>query len=66
MAKKRKQPWLAGEDIMLLVDRKSHGRRTVILGVNFGDDTWIAFSVQGSQRSALDVASLITKGVLSN
>jgi len=65
MAKKRKQPWLAGEDIMLLVDRKSHGRRTVILGFDFDDDTWVAFSVQGGPRSALDVASLITRGVLS-
>ena len=60
MAKKRKQPWLAGEDIMLLVDRKSHGRV-----FDFDDDTWVAFSVQGGPRSALDVASLITRGVLS-
>jgi hypothetical protein len=65
LAKKRKQPWLAGEDIMLLVDRKTHGRRTVILGFNFDEDTWIAFSVQGGPRSALDVVSLITRAILS-
>jgi hypothetical protein len=65
LAKKRKQPWLAGEDIMLLVDRKTHGERKVILGLEFDDDTWIVFSGLGGPRSALDLVSLITRGVLS-
>ena len=64
LAKKRKQPWLAGEEIMLLVDRRTQGQRKVILGFDFDEDTWIVFSVLGGPRNALDVASLISRGVL--
>jgi hypothetical protein len=65
LARKRKQPWLGSEDVMLLVDRKTHGQRKVILGFDFDEDTWIVISVLGGPRSALDVVSLITRGVLS-
>jgi len=63
-AKRRRSPWLAGEDIMLVVDRATRGKRKAILATDPTDDLWIVVNVVGGGRSALDVATAVTRQLL--
>lgn len=64
IAKQRRAPWLAGEDVMLVGDRATHGRRHVILGTDPTENLWIVISVIGGKRSAIDVATAVTRQLL--
>ncbi len=63
-AKQRGAPWLAGEEVMLVWDRATRGRRKAIIATDPTDELWIAISVIGGGRSAIDVATTVTKHLL--
>ncbi|MFN0156271.1 MAG: hypothetical protein ACKVUT_17995 [Gaiella sp.] len=63
-ARKRAAPWLAGEDVMLVWDRATRGRLKAIVATDPTDELWIAISVVGGGRSAIDVATAVTKHLL--
>ncbi|MFN8222635.1 MAG: hypothetical protein U0R50_05220 [Gaiellales bacterium] len=66
LAAKRHQPWLAGEDVMLLYDRRTHGQGKAILGTDPDEDTWFAITVYTKKRNALDILAKATRGLLSH
>lgn len=65
LAKKLKKPQLAGDDVFILVDRRTDGARKAILGYRFDDGLWAYFGATTFKRDALNVLIAATRRVVA-
>lgn len=65
LAKKLHKPQLAGDDVFIVVDRRTNGAKKAILGYRFEDGLWAYFGAITFKRNALNVVLAATKHVVA-